>query len=175
MDADTPLSKEHSAKEHPSIKPHFGELIMTELSGYESLKFIMEKERELLVNREFEEFTHLLGQKHALISKLEQDNQTRCKLLQAQQLPVDKSGVDILISKLSPEHKKIAEDNWVQLNDLIDECARLNDINARITHRAQSSTQQILNLLRGDFAGFELYSQKGESRQRSDLLPITKV
>lgn len=165
MDADTPLNRESL----------FGELLITELSRYESLKSILEKERELLVNREFEEFTLLLGQKHELLSKLEQDNQTRCNLLQAQQLPVSKAGVESLISNLSSEEGAITKDNWQRLNGLIDDCARLNDINAKITHRAQSSTQQILNLLRGDSAGFELYGNKGESRHRTDPLAITKV
>jgi len=65
MDADTPL---------------FGELLETELSHYESLKSLLQQERELLVNREIEEFTVLLSRKHVLLSKLEEDNQARCQL-----------------------------------------------------------------------------------------------
>ncbi|MBL4682326.1 MAG: flagellar protein FlgN [Pseudomonadales bacterium] len=160
MDADTPL---------------FGELLETELSHYESLKSLLQQERELLVNREIEEFTVLLSRKHVLLSKLEEDNQARCQLLRAQQLPVNKSGVETLISNLTSEEADISRGHWQKLNSLIDECARLNDINARITHRAQSSSQQILNLLRGESAGFELYSKKGESRHRTGPLPITKV
>lgn len=165
MDADAPLFKE----------PLFGELIITELSSYESLKSILEQERELLVNRDFDAFTLLLGQKHELLTKLEQDNQTRCQLLQQQQLPISKDGVETLISKLPAEDGETAKENWESLNHLIDECAQMNEINARITHRAQSSSQQILNLLRGESAGFELYGNKGKSKPRTGALPITKV
>ncbi|MFT7687489.1 MAG: flagellar biosynthesis/type III secretory pathway chaperone [Candidatus Azotimanducaceae bacterium] len=155
--------------------PQFVKRLEIELSRYQALKETLEEERTLLVDRDFERFTRLLEQKHALLSALESDNQKRCDFLKAKSLPVSKAGIEALITALPLAQQHSVELKWQSLNLLIDDCARLNDINARITHRAQSSTHHMLSLLRGQSAGFELYGKKGTSTDRSRPLTITKV
>ena len=160
MDADTPLFEEQLAEE---------------IKNYLSLQNILEEERKCLVARDFDAFTQLLGEKHLVLGQLEQRNLSRCKLLQARGHSIDKDGVLALISNLSAEKQAPCQENWRLLNELIDDCSRLNSINARITHRAQSSNHHMLNLLRGDSAGFELYGKNGTSHDRNGPLTITKV
>jgi len=155
--------------------PQFETLLDAELSCYQSLIDTLEEERQVLINRDFERYTRLLEQKHGLLTALESDNQKRCDLLRKHALPINKAGIEALIAALPVAEQNQVELKWQRLNAFIDDCARLNDINARITHRAQSSTHQMLNLLRGESSGFELYGKKGTARDRASPLTITKV
>lgn len=159
--------------EHPPDK--ITQILIKDLSGYQQLVELMHQERQLLVNREFDEFSKLLAKKHQLLLALEQNNNQRVLLLTAEALPVSKAGMDSLIGNLEESKREQHNHDWIEVNKLIDQCVQMNEINARIAHRAQSTTHQILNILRGDPAGFSLYGKKGIPAETSTLLPITKA
>ena len=160
MDADT---------ENPA-NIEISQLIDKDLAGYRQLKELLAEERQLLVKRDFDSFTTLLGSKQTLLAALAQINQHRCKLLLDNHLSLDKAGIDTLIAAQAEPLASQTQVKWRRVNELIDQCVRRNDINARIAHRAQTTTHQILNILRGESSGFELYGKNGASKDRSGSL-----
>jgi len=151
------------------------QLIDNDLTGYRRLLELLREERQLLVKREFEAFTQLLATKHELLGVLDANNQARIGLLLAHALPADKEGLKTLFAGLEGEQPELAARDWKLVNELVDQCTQLNDINARIAHRAQATTHQILNMLRGDSAGFSLYGKNGTRDEHGKHLPITRV
>ncbi len=150
-------------------------LISKDVTEYQELTEILVEERQLLVGREFDAFTQLLGRKHELLESLEQNNQVRVKLLQDKELPVNKSGLLKLFDALPSAEADSIQRAWALLNDLIDRCKELNDINARIAHRAQSTTHHLLNILKGEVGGFTLYGKDGIPDEHGKALPITRA
>ncbi len=151
------------------------ELIRSELTGYQSLLELLAEERQLLVNREFDDFIVLLGNKHDMLQHLEQNGEQRAEILKQNELSVDKEGLSELFARLPADQEEIIRQDWAQLNGLIDKCAEQNEVNARIAHRAQATTHQILNILRGDPENLSLYGKAGKRDERGKPLPITKV
>ncbi|MFT5208904.1 MAG: flagellar biosynthesis/type III secretory pathway chaperone [Flavobacterium sp.] len=82
-------------------------------------------------------------------------------MLRALSLPISKVGIEALIAALPLAQQQTVELKWQSLNLLIDDCAKMNDINARFTHRAQSTTHHLLTLLRGRAPRFRTLWQEG--------------
>jgi flagellar biosynthesis/type III secretory pathway chaperone len=150
-------------------------LISKDVAEYQELTQILGEERQLLIGREFDAFTELLGRKHVLLQTLEQNNQVRVKLLLDNELPVDKSGLLKLFEALPSAEADSIQRAWALLNDLIDRCKHLNEINARIAHRAQATTHHVLNILKGEAGGFTLYGKDGTPDEHGKALPITRA
>jgi flagellar biosynthesis/type III secretory pathway chaperone len=151
------------------------QLIGKDVAGYQELAEILGEERQLLIGREFDAFTRLLGRKHELLQSLEQNNQIRVKLLRDKELPVNKTGLLELFDGLPTAEADSIHRAWTLLNDLIDRCKQLNDINARIAHRAQTTTHHVLNILKGESGGFTLYGKDGSPDEHGKTLPITSA
>ena len=151
------------------------QLISNDLAGYRQLLELLTEERQLLVKREFEAYTRLLADKNELLTVLDQNSQRRVELLAKFDLPVDKKGLKTLFEGLEAEEAELAERDWCLIKDLINECTHLNDVNARITHRAQATTHHILKILRGDQGELSLYGKNGIRDERGKHLPITQA
>ena len=82
-----------------SISP----LIKDELQGYTDLIEILGRERHLLVSRNFDALTDVLGEKHALITRLDKTNTHRIDFLNQNNLPISSDGMKILISESSQQ------------------------------------------------------------------------
>ncbi|MBV1877543.1 MAG: flagellar protein FlgN [Pseudomonadales bacterium] len=163
------------AKPHAPKIDKISQTLSNDLNGFEQLYTLLLKERELLVNREFDDFAELLSNKNNLLLALEENNNQRVQLLAARKLPIDKQGMDQFIDSLPKENINQQRANWTRVHELIDECSKLNQINARIAHRAQSTTHQVLNILRGEPAKFALYGKKGTPAESANQLTITKA
>lgn len=150
-------------------------LIHSELTGYQTLLELLTEERHLLVKRDFDAFIVLLGNKNDLLQTLEYNNEQRTRLLEEKNLPINKQGMLALFDTLPDIPSRMVRQDWDQLNVMLKRCTELNEINARIAHRAQATTHQMLNILRGDPDGFSLYGKKGTRDEHSKPLPITRV
>lgn len=150
-------------------------LIQSDLKGYLELIDILGKERRLLVSREFDELTEVLANKHTLVTRLENNHKMRIALLNHSSLPISKDGIKILIAEQSLKKEQTLDDRH-RVYALIEEASKLNEINAKITHRAQSTTSHILNILRGQgTTAPNLYSKNGTSNGKSSGLPIASA
>ena len=168
----TGITRMDASLDLPSIET-ITQIIANDLAGYSELLKILKEEREYLSARKFDEFTALLADKHQLLIALETNNKHRVVLLTQLKLGVNKRGILNLI-ELTPNRLKLNQD-WAEINDLIDECSRLNQINAKIAHRAQATSHQILNILRGEPAGMALYGKTGAPSENGNALSITKA
>lgn len=134
-------------------------MISLDTAATESLKLLMQRERELLEQREHTDLPALIEQKEELLARLGAHALQRQELLKSLNLPADASGWESFMS----DHPALTEcrEPWKRLTQLFAECQELNEINGRMITRSRQTLSNLLNIVRGQSAGPKLYNQSG--------------
>jgi flagellar biosynthesis/type III secretory pathway chaperone len=65
--------------------------------------------------------------------------------------------------------------DWSTLKALVTRCSRQNEVNAKIAHRAQTTSRQVLNILKGANSTEKLYGKRGTTESKDSGLTITRA
>lgn len=135
------------------------EMIAQDTHSSEQLKALLIQERQLLEARNHDPLPSLIEQKDHLLDRLSQSARQRQQLLQQLGLKTDADSWQELLKA----HKALSPllANWLQLRELFQECKTLNEVNGRMIARSRQTLGKLLNILRGQVGGTQLYNQSG--------------
>ena len=150
-------------------------LISRDLSGYTELLELLNSEKQLLVNRDFDTFAAVLERKHTLLTQLDQQTKQRVNLLTSLKLNADEAGMQTLIERQPEFGRDETISSWAELKTLVKSCNRQNEVNSKIAHRAQTTSRQILNILKGAPMSTSLYGKSGTTKGNESGLSITRA
>ncbi len=143
-----------------SINPSLvQQMIAQDMASTEQLKNLLLQERELLEKREHDNLPSIIDQKDQLLDALAQNARQRQQLLQNLGLKTNAQSWEDLLSA----HTALAplRESWKALTDAFSECQRLNDVNGKMIARSKQTLGNLLNILRGQVAAPQLYTQSG--------------
>lgn len=150
-------------------------LISADLQCTDDLSDLLQQERTALRDRSVEQLSQLLNQKTDLLAKLEQNSQQRSALLMQERFSVDAEGMRAFFSALQPELARRFQEQWSQLEKQLQRCNFLNEVNAKIAHRSQLTTNHILGILTDTSRNLELYSARGFPSDKKEKQTIAKA
>jgi flagellar biosynthesis/type III secretory pathway chaperone len=150
-------------------------LLTAEHIGYSSLLETLQNEKRLLIERNFDSFAETLERKHNLVTQLDKLAGHRLTVLEALKLELDESGVQALIERQPEFGRQELINTWQEIKDLVARCNRQNEVNAKIAHRAQATSRQILNILKGAPLKQALYDKRGTPGNSGKGLSITRA
>lgn len=153
------------------IKP----LLDQDLARYQHLLELLHQEKSLLVKRDFDAFAAVLEAKHKLLLELERSCNERAALVSSLGFENNEAGMQSLITKQPEFGQADLLQNWSTLKDLVTACNRQNQVNAKIAHRAQNTSRQILNILKGAPPTANLYGKSGTTAADELGLSITRA
>jgi flagella synthesis protein FlgN len=137
------------------------QMIAQDMNATEQLKSLLLQERELLEKREHDGLPAIIDQKDQLLDALAQNARQRQQLLQNLGLKATaQSWEELLVAHtaLSP-----LRDSWKALTQAFGECQRLNEVNGKMIARSKQTLGNLLNILRGQVAAPQLYTQSGST------------
>lgn len=150
-------------------------LMGADLQYTDDLSDLLQQERTALRDRSVEQLTQLLNQKTDLLTKLEQNSQQRSALLMQESFSVDAEGMRSFFSACQPELTRRFQEQWSQLENQLQRCNFLNEVNAKIAHRSQLTTNHILGILTDTSRHLELYSSRGFPSDKKEKQTIAKA
>lgn len=150
-------------------------IISRDLAGYTELLELLGREKQLLVARDFDAFASVLERKHTLLTLLDQYTRQRLQLLRAFALGEDEAGMQTLMAQQPEFGRAQIIENWTSLKALVHQCSKQNEVNAKIAHRAQTTSRQILNILKGASNVEGLYGKRGTTEGKESGLSITRA
>jgi flagellar biosynthesis/type III secretory pathway chaperone len=158
--------------ESPSDVRH---IITRDLTGYTELLDLLHREKQLLVERDFDAFAEVLEKKHTLLLQLDQFTRQRLALLLSLKLDSNEGGMQALLDQQPEFGRDKLKSDWEAIKQLVKACNRQNEVNAKIAHRAQSTSRQVLNILKGAPLTAGLYGKQGTARDNGSGLSITRA
>lgn len=157
-----------------SINPSLvQQMIAQDTNATHQLKALLLQERELLEQREHEGLPAIIERKDQLLDILGQSARQRQQLLQSLGLKTDSQSWDDLLSAhaaLTP-----LRESWRTLTEAFSECQRLNEINGKMISRSKQTLGNLLNILRGQVATPQLYTQSGSTAGTSARHTLAKA
>ena len=159
-------------QESPSDLRH---LISRDLSGYTELLDLLGREKRLLIERDFDAFAAVLERKHTLLTLLDQYTKHRLGILRALGLGENEAGMQALMAQQPEFRRDQLYSDWTTLKALVTRCSRQNEVNAKIAHRAQTTSRQVLNILKGASSTEQLYGKRGTTESEDSGLTITRA
>ncbi|MFT7140728.1 MAG: flagella synthesis protein FlgN [Candidatus Azotimanducaceae bacterium] len=155
--------------------PDLHDLVNRDLAGYAELLELLNREKQLLVERDFDAFAAVLERKHTLLTELDQQTRQRLARLTALSLTTDDAGMQSLIDQQPEFGRERLSSAWVELKKLVQQCSRQNEVNSKIVARAQTTSRQILNMLKGAPLTKGLYGKSGTTQGVDAGLSITRA
>ncbi|MCP3907526.1 MAG: flagellar protein FlgN [Oceanicoccus sp.] len=131
---------------------------------------LLQRERNALEQRNYDEFQKIIGQKQQMLTILEFHANTRQQLLATAGYHDEQA----ILEAADVQAPAIAK-AWRQLGDQWQQCQKLNAINERIAKRTRLVVGQILDLLRGQNSRNKLYTKEGDATTTSTGRPITSA
>ena len=150
-------------------------LLAAEHIGYSKLLDALKQEKQLLIRRNFDAFAEILETKHNLVSQLDKLAGHRVTVLNALKLEPNEQGMQALIERQPEFGRSELVKTWADIKDLVATCNRQNEVNAKIAHRAQATSRQILNILKGAPLKQALYDKRGSAGDAGKGLTITRA
>lgn len=150
-------------------------LLKAEHIGYSSLLDVLQREKQLLIERDFDTFAQVLEDKHRLVTQLDQLAEHRLKVLEALKFEQSELGMQALLER-QPEYGRLElEQTWQDIKAQVKQCNIQNEVNSKIAHRAQTTSRQILNILKGAPNSQPLYDKTGSAGGTGSGFSITRA
>lgn len=135
------------------------QMITQDTTTTQSLQALLLHERQLLEQRQHEELPNIIAQKDQLLDLLSQNAQQRYQILQSLGLQANaQSWEDLLLAHTGLASLRAP---WWALKTAFEECQKLNDVNGKMIARSKQTLSSLLNILRGQVAAPQLYTQYG--------------
>lgn len=135
------------------------EMIGRDIRAAEALTELLLEERQLLEQRQHEPLAELIERKTPLLEQLAQSAQQRQQWLIEAGLPADSRGWEQLLE----HYPEAIRESWPGLREAFERCQELNAVNGKLLSRSQQTLGRLLDLLRGQVAGPQLYNAAGNT------------
>lgn len=130
--------------------------ILSELNG---LQILLDKEKELLAESDFDNITEVAEQKKQIITKIEVDNINFKNVLESNNyFNTDQSIHDIIADNV-PSCKSL----WIEIESLLKICKDKNSINGIVLSNNRRQIQESIAILQGQTNEVLTYGATGES------------
>ncbi|MGN8262028.1 flagella synthesis protein FlgN [Pseudomonas sp. SMSB3] len=148
------------------------QLIEDDIAPAQELLELLEQESVALHGRDMTPLEGILARKQSLIVLLEQQGMRRNHLLTSLGLSADRAGVQVLAAQ-SDNGELILQQLQV-LNDLINDCQRVNETNGKIIQVQQHVTANQIRILQGGEAP-SLYDSRGTTSPLAKPRALSQV
>lgn len=125
------------------------------------LEDALERETAALGSADVNALNDAVGRKHQLAQSLERLTREQTSLLLASGFDADGPGMDACLKAWDSEGG-LSED-WSRLQQAMERCRRLNQINGGVVRTQQQQVAQAIQLLRGSDGPAELYGPQGRT------------
>lgn len=125
---------------------------------------LLTEEQTLLAQRSFPALERLIQQKTLLLKRLEDCAKERNIWVEQYQLQTQERSNDTHKAFAYWAKKMGLNDSWQELQALLSECQRANEVNGKIMIRSHATHKQLLDILRGQSGATNLYNDKGAKR-----------
>ena len=143
------------------------ELLQQEVDAVNSLNKLLADEERAIAARDADAMERLGGEKQSLLNDLGTCHLEHAKLLEGAALSDDRNGLATAMQQCAGSAHDIST-IWQQLQELLTQCQRQNQINGRLLASGQLSTQRALAVLLGVRSDEgELYHPDGRSAPTS--------
>ncbi|MBU2887265.1 flagellar protein FlgN [Gilvimarinus agarilyticus] len=143
-----------------SVNPSLvSQMLDNDLAAAKALLELLQRETELLKNRQHTELESTLSVKAEHLNVLDAHARERTSLLLSLGLANDSDGwLEYMQStpSLTPLITK-----WQEIQSVITQCNQQNTKNGKLINRSQQTLSRILDLVKGKSAGDNLYNAKG--------------
>lgn len=145
-----------------SINPNLiQKMLEADQQSTQALQMLLIQERDLLTQREQEALPALIETKNQHLDNLNTHAKERSAILTSLGFSPDANGWHKLL--VSDTKLAVLEPSWQKLQDSIQECKRLNEINGKLMGRSQQTIKHLLSLIRGQTTAPELYNASGST------------
>lgn len=142
------------------LNPHtLQHMIAQDSAAITELKSLLLRERELLEQRQHEEMPAIIERKDQLLEHLSISAKQRESMLQAAGLKANTGNWEKLMGQSAATQELLQP--WHALMTEFAECKDLNEINGKMIGRSRKTLGHLLNLLRGQVATPQLYTNTG--------------
>lgn len=174
MDADhpKPSGTEQTA---PEDIADLKSLLQAEQIGYTNLLAILGQEKQFLIQRDFDAFASVLEEKHRLVNQLDQLAGHRMTVLAALKLEGNEAGMQAWLNRQPEFGREALHKSWIDIKGLVRQCNQKNEVNAKIAHRAQTTSRRVLNILKGAPMTDPLYDKRGQADGNGSGLSISEA
>ena len=139
----------------------FVELLRQIKSQLGELSDALQQEQRALRDQHIERLGELAIQKEAYTSLINQLEQQRVQLLQAEGFGADPESMAQFVSTLVASLRGHGEQLWNEILPLAAECERLNKLNGIVLSHQQKRAQSLLALLRNEAGASDVYGANG--------------
>lgn len=158
--------------------PIVEQLIQNGLHLTQTFHQLLSLEAEYLKDtKDIDAFNELIAKKNELIPQLDQFSEQLGKSLKAEKLSVNREGIQQYFSKAKSTglNTEEAENTWVALAKLSEQCQQLNEQNGAGIALLAQHAQRTLNILKGKPQFANTYGPDGTSNYDSSSNPIASV
>lgn len=118
--------------------------IQQDYGHYTELTTLLLRQHALLASHDVDGLQRHNEQQTALMAKVAQQATLRCQQLQTLGLKPDEKGMATLITKLPPPLRTMVASQWQQLEQLLHQCLRQNDLNGRLLAGQMETIRSLL-------------------------------
>jgi flagellar biosynthesis protein FlgN len=119
----------------------------------------LKQERKSLESRNYDQFQHVIGEKHTLLGLLESHVSRRKQWLEQAGFVDEASALSA-----AKEQAPGVADVWTKLEAQWSQCKQLNAVNEQIANRTKAVVGHMLDTLRGQTNQQRLYDSKGDTQ-----------
>ncbi|MGS2717507.1 flagella synthesis protein FlgN [Eionea flava] len=138
----------------------------------QQLMNLLEQERRLLKQKNYDSLNELLTKKNPLIDQLKNHADIRRQWLQSLYKVADESYWREFVESFGlPELSQ----QWHDVNETIEKCKLLNDTNGLLITRGQKTYEQLIFLLKGGNRQADVYTAKGSKQSIRAYSSVAKA
>jgi flagella synthesis protein FlgN len=147
----------------------------TGITLLQTLKEILEQERQFLEERNFLSFQEITPKKEACLADISHHENEFNRLLESLNIELGEKTIDRLIANYARPQSTSFSDAATLYRSLLSKCDDLNTINGRIIQRSQVNANHLLDLIKGTAKQNQTYSRNGKTKIEGRKHPIAKA
>jgi flagellar biosynthesis/type III secretory pathway chaperone len=147
--------------ENPA-KEQFAELLEKDILLAGQLATILDQEYQALSQNGLDELELIATHKKQVVEQIEANTQARVQLLLLLKVKNTTQDIEALIASCHQPLRAQLTGNWQKLKQILNGCYQQNQINGRIIHISQQTTQQLLGVLYGKTSQHKIYTPQGQ-------------
>ena len=148
-------------------------MLAQDTATIEQFTQLLTTERDCLQARQHEQLPELIEAKDQLLSQLGAHSQLRQQWLTHANLSRDQHGWLEFLQGRADTRALI--EPWQALIEQFAECQELNEVNGKIIGRSRQTLGQLLNIVRGQTSGPQLYNAEGATAPQNDSQSLVKA
>lgn len=145
----------------PKVAQQLLQVIEHDCQLANQLKTILQEEKTLLEQRQYNAHSELVQTKTQRLIALEDADQKRRQLLAEMGFSADRDGFEAFLKNVPASWQERFRQHWDQLSDTMNTCGRLNRVNGKILAHAQHSMERLMTIIKGTVNQVAVYQANG--------------